>query len=218
MKNVCNFIKKHWILILILFALPFLFEMILIYTPEISKFSNETWFSFMGSYVGAIITLIVMFISFKKSDEENKKMIRIQKKQHQFDMQNQKIVKIIHVLLLDDYVFTNINTICENIDRYITDFQYVQLDTLSFKYADDNILKDEKLIDALLELQTEEVKIVNKLVDKVPHVDSSEKANDLLKIFLDAGCELSKIANLRRESIKVMYENYLKNVYENYYE
>ena len=80
--------------------LPFITEYIIRYgkyRPD--SFENDVWFSFMGSYLGAVVTLIVMFITFKKSDKENKKLIELQKKQHEIDMQNEKLAKLIHVLL-----------------------------------------------------------------------------------------------------------------------
>lgn len=212
-----KYVKKYWKKILCVIAIiifPFLLELILFFTPVVSKFSNEAWFSFTGSYIGAVVTLEVMYITFKKSDEENKNLIIQQKKQHDIDRENEKLSKIIHVLLLDGYYFLDPDTVCENMDRFLGDLHYVQFDTLKFKYMTH---KDEKLMDELLKLQMEEVKIINEMQENTPHVDSQQKAKDLKRIFMKSGLELSQNANLHREIIKVMYDNYLERVYEQYY-
>ncbi len=65
-----NYIRKHWKKILCITAalafFPFVLERILFITPIVSEFSNEVWFSFIGSYIGSVVTLVVMFITFKK--------------------------------------------------------------------------------------------------------------------------------------------------------
>lgn len=216
-KKKFLFIKKHWLILIILFVLPFSFEFVLVNTPDVSGFSNESWFSFLGSYIGSIITLIVMYITFDKSDEENKRIIELQRRQHQIDCQNKKIDDIIHVLLIDEYIFSNHETVCENIDRYIRDFQYIQLDTIKLKYADDEILRSVKLADKLLELQEKEIKIVRQLENEIPHVDSYDKSVEMIKKLLYYGCELSKLANSERQTVKVMYDEYLKRAYEVYF-
>lgn len=213
-----EFIKRNWkkiFWIVPIIGFPFVVEWILFATPVVSRFGNEIWFSFIGSYIGAVITLIVMFITFKKSDDENKKFRERQKRQYEIDVQNEKIAKIIHVLLLNNYYFLNPDTVCENMDRFIGDLHYVQFDTLKFKYITH---KDEKLMEELLNLQKEEVGILNEMQEKVPHVDSAEKATELKKVFLEFGLRLSKNVNLQREKIKVMYDNYLERVYKEYYE
>lgn len=213
-----NYIKNHWkkiSWIIAIISFPFVLEWILFSTPIVSRFCNETWFSFIGSYIGAVVTLGVMYITFKKSDEENKRLIKQQKKQHDIDMQNEKLAKIIHVLLLDDYYLLNIDTVCENINRFFKDLNSVQLDTLKFKYITH---KNEQLMDELLKLQMDEVKILNFMRDTAPHVDSEQSTKEFKNVLLDAGLELSKAANSKREIIKMMYEDYLENVYQQYYE
>lgn len=221
-ERIKNLWKKHGVFMLsvlgvmLVIILPFVTERIIRYgkyRPD--SFENDVWFSFMGSYLGAVVTLLVMFITFKKTDRENKKLIEQQKKQHDIDMQNEKLAKIIHVLLIDDYYLLNADTVCENIDRFFKDLNYVQFDTLKFKYITH---KNEKLMDELLKLQMEEVKILNFMRDTAPHVDSEQNAREFKKVLLDAGLELNKAANSKREIIKMMYDDYLENVYKQYYE
>ena len=59
----------------------------------------------MGSYIGASVTLWVMYMTFKRSEEENKKILKKQKELHEIEMQRESICKIMHVLLLDGYYF-----------------------------------------------------------------------------------------------------------------
>lgn len=213
-----DYVKKYWKKVLvsvIIIIFPFVLELFLFITPVVSRFNNETWFSFICSYIGVLVTIGVMFVTFVKSDKENKKIIERQKKQHEIDRQNEKLEKIIHVLLLDNYYFLDPNTVGENIDKFIGDLHYVQIDTLIFKYVTN---QDEVLIDELLKLQVKEVEIINEMPERMPHVDSTEKANELKIILLNMGLELSKIANLSRERIKIVYDNYLERVYKDYYD
>ena len=221
-ERIKHFWEKYRTIILIVLGamliiiLPFITERMIRYgkyRPD--SFENDVWFSFMGSYLGAVVTLLVMFITFKKTDRENKKLIEQQKKQHDIDMQNEKLARIIHVLLLDDYYLLNADTVCENINRFFKDLNSVQFDTLKFKYVTQ---KNEKLMDELLKLQMEEVKILNFMRDTAPHVDSEQNAREFKKVLLDAGLELNKAANSKREMIKMMYDDYLENVYQQYFE
>lgn len=221
-ERIKHFWKKYRTIILIVLGamliiiLPFITERMIRYgkyRPD--SFENDVWFSFMGSYLGAVVTLLVMFITFKKTDRENKKLIEQQKKQHDIDMQNEKLARIIHVLLLDDYYLLNADTVCENINRFFKDLNSVQFDTLKFKYVTH---KNEKLMDELLKLQMEEVKILNFMRDTAPHVDFEQNAREFKKVLLDAGLELNKAANSKREMIKMMYDDYLENVYQQYFE
>ncbi len=213
-----NYIRKHWKKILCITAalafFPFVLERILFITPIVSEFSNEVWFSFIGSYIGSVVTLVVMFITFKKSDEENKKLLRRQKRQHDIDVQNEKLLKIIHILLLDNYHFLNADTVYENIEKFSKDLRYVQFDTLMYKYK---TLKDQVLIDELLRLQMEEVDVLNS-IKNAPHVDSEQAVKEFNMFALKMGLRLSKIAESRKDTIKAMYDNYLEKVYEEYYE
>lgn len=212
--NVLKTPIKFAIAACIVCFLPFVIEWALFEIPVFNKFDNATWFSFMGSYVGAIVTIIVMFITFKKSDKENKKVVELQKRQYEIDAENEKVKKIIHVLLLDDYYFLDRNTVCENMHRYILDLHSIGLETLIFKCV---IYKDNPLMDELLQLQMEEVKIYNSLVEKVPHVDSQQKGNELIEVFLETGKNLYEVVNPKRTIINMKYEGYLKELYKNYY-
>lgn len=213
-----NYIKNHWKKVLWIIVgiviFPFIVERVLFATPIVSKFSNETWFSFVGSYIGSVVTLAVMFVTFKKSDEENKELLRRQKRQHEIEIQNEKLLEIIHILLLDNYHFLNSDTVFENIERFMKDLHYVQFDTLKYKYVTQ---KDQILIDELLRLQMEEVEII-KSVQNGPHVDSAQKAEEFKMFALGMGLRLSQVAESRKETIKAMYDNYLEKVYKKYYD
>ena len=122
-----NYVRNHWKKFLwitaVIVIFPFVLEGVLFATPIISKFSNETWFSFVGSYIGSVMTLAVMFLTFKKSDEENKNLLRRQKRQHEIEVQNEKLLGIIHILLLDNYHFLNADTVCENVEKFVKDLR-----------------------------------------------------------------------------------------------
>lgn len=212
MDYVKNNFKKILLFAIGIFVFPFLLEFVISAVHDVSEFSDETWFSFYGSYIGAIISLFVMFITFKKSDYENKKIIRKQKEKFEIDSEKEKIKRIIHVLLLDDYYFLNPDTVSENIDRFNKDLSYVEFDTLELGFV---LKEDEILFKELLELQKEEVRILNTIIKEIPNVKTKDEFNI---VKMNAGLELSKIVTLRRSSIKTMYEEYIKKMYDKYYE
>ena len=109
----------------------------------------------------------------------------------------------------------NPDTVSENLDRFIADFTFIQLDTLKYRYIS---LKDEALVDELLKLQKEEVEILNELNENKPHVDSVEKAKEFKEYLINTGLKLSKTANLKRQTIKIMYDSYIEKIYRKYYE
>lgn len=69
MEKMCRVLKRYWLLcmllcVVIIIVAPFITEWIIregFYRPD--TFDEPTWFSFMGSYLGAIITVIIFFFT-----------------------------------------------------------------------------------------------------------------------------------------------------------
>ncbi len=210
-----KYLKSYWkeaLLILGIIVCPFAIEIALFNTPVISEFDNSTWFSFMGSYIGAIITIVVMLITFRKSDKENKKMIEAQMEWAEFQNRNERIVEIIKVLFLEDYFFLNKDSVNENIDRFIRNLRKIQWDTYMLNAIE---VEGKALMTELLKLQIEENKILN--IDKLIHVDSAEKAKEFIEQNMQRGMNLRRVAEENRDKIQALYKDYYKKMYQKYY-
>lgn len=217
MKRIREFISKYRtfcmkIVIIVAFVIfPFVLEKILISTPIVSQFSNETWFSFMASYSGAIVTVIVMLITFKKSDKENKEIIKRQMKQHQIDMENKRLTHLLSVLFAD-YYFYDCKSICEDVYRFIKDFKRIEGDMFYLDYLHKLNYKLYKLI---LNLQQEDrgyIKRFEEILDIKK--DKDEQINELLDVVL----ELKQNINLKRDDMIAEYQKYEETISNIYYE
>lgn len=214
-KRVKEFFKVYWKRVLLIIGLilsPFVIEIVLFNTPVISKFDNSTWFSFMGSYMGALITVAAMYITFQKSDKERKKMAEAQIEWIEFQNRNEKIVEIMKVLLLEDYFFLSKDSVCENIDIFILHLRKIQWDTLILNCIEE---EGKELMAALLELQIEEKKILDP--NGLIHVNSPQKADESIELFMRKGMELRNLAEEKRDRIQELYAKYYKSMHQKYY-
>lgn len=204
-----DFLKKHWRICIIMVLIPFALEKFLILTPVVSQFSNEVWFSFIASYVGAVVTVIVMFVTFDKSDQENKKIINKQIKIHEIELENQRLERTVNVLLLDGYTFWNENTLCENLNKYVKDFRDIQYNI----YKSPNVHeKDRELFFDIMILQRKEADFIKKLEEQM--CDSNNiSIKDIQQILYELQC----MANNERNKIKNEYEKYIEKTYKEYY-
>lgn len=204
-----DFLKKHWCICIIMVLIPFAVEKFLVLTPVVSRFSNEVWFSFIASYVGAVVTVIVMFVTFDKSDQENKKIINKQIKIHQIELENRRLEKTVNVLLLDGYTFGNENTLCDNLNKYVKDFWDTQYNI----YKSPNVYeKDRELFFNIMTLQRKEVDFIKKLEEQM-----CDPINVSIKDIQQILYELQCMANNERNKIKNEYEKYIEKTYKEYY-
>lgn len=214
-KRIKEFLKVYWKRVLLICGLilsPFVIEIVLFNTPVISKFDNSTWFSFMGSYMGALITVAVMYITFQKSDKESRKMAEAQIEWIEFQNRNEKIVEIMKVLLLEDYFFLSKDSVCENIDKFVLHLRKIQWDTLILNCIEE---EGKELMTALLELQKEEREILD--LNGLIHVNSSKKADEFKELLMHKGMELRNLAEGKRDSIQGLYAKYYKRMHQKYY-
>ena len=211
MENIIKFLRKHWIMCIIMVMFPFALEKVLILTPVISEFSNDTWFSFMASYVGAIATIIVMLITFKKIDDENKVIIERQQRQYDIRLDNENMDHIMRVLLLDGYYFYNPNTACDNIEQYLKDIRFIFYDLLQLRYVRD---ENNELFKLLLELLREE----NEIVNKFQYVENETVNNELYEKWKGIHVEILSKVNDKREQIEIEYNKYQDAMRIKYFE
>lgn len=94
MKN--KFLKgiAFFTVIALLIVLPLGIEKLILngvfgYTFPNTNFSNEQWFAFWGSYLGSIITVIVLFVTIKYNKSETRKML----KDYELEMQYNRLLK-----------------------------------------------------------------------------------------------------------------------------
>ncbi len=211
MENIIKFLRKHWIMCIIMVMFPFALEKVLILTPVISEFSNDTWFSFMASYVGAIATIIVMLITFKKSDDENKVIIERQQRQYDIRLDNEKLDHIMQVLLLDEYYFNNPNTVCDNIEHYVKDIRFIFYDLLQLRYVHD---VNKELFNLLKELLREEIEIINKF----QYIENETVNNGLYGKWKNIYLEILSKVEDKRDKIKIEYNKYQELIRIKYFE
>lgn len=211
MENIIKFLRKHWIMCIIMVMFPFALEKVLILTPVISEFSNDTWFSFMASYVGAIATIIVMLITFKKSDDENKVIIERQQRQYDIRLDNEKLDHIMQVLLLDEYYFNNPNTVCDNIEHYVKDIRFIFYDLLQLRYVHD---VNKELFNLLKELLREEIEIINKF----QYIENETVNNGLYEKWKNIYLEILSKVEDKRDKIKIEYNKYQELIRIKYFE
>lgn len=113
---------------------PFVLEFVLYKTPVISRFTNETWFSFMASYVGAIATFVVLRITLKenqKAVEDEKRRLR---RNYEIEKEISEAKDIQKVLLLDKYDFLNMNTLVIDFMKFRKDMYDIQFKIREFQF------------------------------------------------------------------------------------
>lgn len=134
--------KKEWakkigtflLIAIFIVGFPFVLEFVLYKTPVISRFTNETWFSFMASYVGAIATFVVLRITLKenqKAVEDEKRRLR---RNYEIEKEINEAKEIQKILLLDKYDFLNMNTLVIDFMKFRKDMYDIQFKIREFQF------------------------------------------------------------------------------------
>ena len=126
-------------------------EKFLYITPVVSRFTNETWFSFMASYSGAIATFIVLKITLEenlKAVENEKERLR---KSYEIDREIEKVKNIQKVLLLDKYDFVNLNTLAIDYSRFVKELYDIQYEIREFQFEKNGETARDKYFTRLFE-------------------------------------------------------------------
>lgn len=89
-----------------LMLLPLLVEKIVVDGIGIvlftTQFENELWFSFWGSYLGAIITVIVLFITIRYNKKETNNRLKEYDIDRKYDLILEQVDKLYNFILLKD--------------------------------------------------------------------------------------------------------------------
>lgn len=100
----------NWLLFVIvvigLILLPLLVEKIIVDGIGIvlftTQFENELWFSFWGSYLGAIITVIVLFITIQYNKKDTNNRLKEYEIDRKYDLVLEQVDKLYNFILLKE--------------------------------------------------------------------------------------------------------------------
>ena len=131
-----------WIAIII--ALPFVLEFILFNGPSISHFSSEVWFSFLGSYIGSVVAIIVMGYTIVHTQRENIKAYERMRIREKYDNERREIEEATDFLLLNKISFSDINNCEMDLRNFIHELHTIGI---KIKYAKKETKEKEKFYD-----------------------------------------------------------------------
>ncbi len=136
MKN-SKFGKAIITLLIICFIIlfPYIVEYMLFHGPSISGFQNDVWFSFIGSYSGGIITVIVLVATIRYNNRSNKLEYERGKIKDIYVKEKADIDNIIDLLLLNKISFSDESMGLQNLKEFFHELQTV---SIMIKYANRN--------------------------------------------------------------------------------
>lgn len=201
-KNMKNKVKNLIKYAILLFILPFLVEFIIKYGPyRENAFNNDIWFSFMGSYIGAIVTVIVFQWTINENNKNHIKEMGNQRKIKIIENEIELINEMVNAMLLDKYNF----------------FTYLDQMTKCIEYNKwwrdmwDNVANIEKLCREKDEKNTARDSIIKKIYDMHNYytvIISLKQPN----VFEEINTNMEKIkvyANNNREELLKLRKLYI---------
>ena len=126
-----KFLISLWIVCFIV-LFPYIVEYILLHGPSISSFENDVWFSFIGSYSGGIITVVVLFATIRYNNRSNKLEYERGKIKDIYTKEKVDLDNIIDLLVLNKISFSDENLGMQNLKDFFHELQTV---TIMIKYA-----------------------------------------------------------------------------------
>ncbi len=214
--------KKYWkviavIVVMVVIAIfPFVTEWFLFVTPEVSRFSNEVWFSFIASYSGAIATFIVLCLTML----ENRRNLKDEKERLRRNYEIEKEIdlskKIINVLLLNDYDFVARTKISTEYSRYIQDIYDVQFEVRELMYNENGNTARDKFFVKLF--QIERYHSLQLAVSNVSKIENEEEAKKYFDSIVNVTNKLSHQMANERKPILDLYKNYVKEMKQKEFE
>lgn len=196
--------------------LPFLLEILIKnILCRFSGFTSEVWFSFLGSYVGAIITLLVMLITFTKARKDSKREREWLQCKTEIEREIASLDALAHTLLLDNYYFGEI--IAQNIfpqfRKFLQEFRNNET-ILDLVQAKGNLYNEKKnLIQALGKLQVEEAELINNSTLFSGKLEGTLE-EDQMRVVSD----LIDISEKHRTTIRDLYKKYVDKAYNNLFD
>lgn len=126
--------KFFLILLIISFIilLPYIIEYVICHGPSISNFDNDVWFSFIGSYLGGIITVVVLFATIRYNNRSNKLEYERRKITDNYAKEKADLDKVIDLLTLRKIRFSEESMGMQNLKDFFHELQTV---SIMIKYA-----------------------------------------------------------------------------------
>ena len=209
MKLGFKITKKMVAIIVILIVFPFALEKFLYITPVVSRFTNETWFSFMASYSGAIATFIVLKITLEenlKAVENEKERLR---KSYEIDREIEKVKNIQKVLLLDKYDFVNLNTLAIDYSRFVKELYDIQYEIREFQFEKNGETARDKYFTRLFLL--ERSYSLEFYVEQLPNMNDEKELKKYASLLIEKTSKMCHNANSHRNEVLNLYSEYITN-------
>ncbi len=210
MKLGFKITKKMVAIIVILIVFPFALEKFLYITPVVSRFTNETWFSFMASYSGAIATFIVLKITLEenlKAVENEKERLR---KSYEIDREIEKVKNIQKVLLLDKYDFVNLNTLAIDYSRFVKELYDIQYEIREFQFEKNGETARDKYFTRLFLL--ERSYSLEFYVEQLPNMNDEKELKKYASLLIEKTSKMCHNANSHRNEVLNLYSAYIREM------
>lgn len=210
MKLGFKITKKMVAIIVILIVFPFALEKFLYITPVVSRFTNETWFSFMASYSGAIATFIVLKITLEenlKAVENEKERLR---KSYEIDREIEKVKNIQKVLLLDKYDFVNLNTLAIDYSRFVKELYDIQYEIREFQFEKNGETARDKYFTRLFLL--ERSYSLEFYVEQLPNMNDEKELKKYTSLLIEKTSKMCHNANSHRNEVLNLYSEYIREM------
>lgn len=202
----------YFIVLLLLIVLPLGVEFLIkngilgLKFPE-TIFTQDQWFAFWGSYLGSIITVIVLFITIRYNKIESQKMFLDYKIEQKYD-----------VLLRDlKEIHTYIN-LCDSNESEMDRNYIVYAVRLSAKRYYELMNGCEQ---GLSEITSEYIPLVKQIwseyileIDKVPKSLQEIDIKDAAEIYKATTKKLFEIKHSYVDKENLMYDNVVKEIYK----
>ena len=199
-----------WEVLVILIVFPFALEKFLYITPVVSRFTNETWFSFMASYSGAIATFIVLKITLEenlKAVENEKERLR---KSYEIDREIEKVKNIQKVLLLDKYDFVNLNTLAIDYSRFVKELYDIQYEIREFQFEKNGETARDKYFTRLFLL--ERSYSLEFYVEQLPNMNDEKELKKYASLLIEKTSKMCHNANSHRNEVLNLYSEYIREM------
>lgn len=205
-----------WIVIcVILLIVPLIIEKVIVNEkifffkmPE-SVLGNEQWFSFWGSYLGALITLVVMMITIKYNNQENRKMFE----KYFLNEKYKELIK--QVEFIHKYLMLEIGK--ESMQNKNELIYVLKLNKINFLDAIKqciSLLNDEE--DEYFNLALEIVEKYQVEMDKIPTDDRDIK--EKAEIYITCQKNIFRIMHKYHDKEFILYNELLKKIQQKHIE
>ena len=180
---------------------PYIVEYILLHGPSISSFENDVWFSFIGSYVGGIITVVVLFITIRYNNRSNRLEYERRKIKDNYAKEKADLDYVIDLLTLHKIRFSEESMGMQNLKDFFHELQTV---SIMIKYAN----RDSEERESFYSFLSSNCILYGVSIEAL--IDQYTRDRDIEYVAM----ELRKTAASIREDIyirKKEYLNYLEN-------